>query len=358
MPSLLDPVQIGALQLPNRILMAPLTRCRASEGRVPNVLNAEYYRQRASAGLIITEATAVSPMGIGYPDTPGIWSKPQVKGWQMVTKAVHDAGGRIVCQLWHVGRISDPSYLLGEQPVGPSAIAAEGHVSLLRPETPFPVPRALELQEIPGIIEEYRRGAENALEAGFDGVELHGANGYLPDQFLHSNSNHRSDEYGGSVANRARFMLEALDAAISVWGADRVGLHLSPADNAHGVSDSDPASLYQHVVSECSKRSLAFICAREPMNSPNRLGPSLKKAFSGVYVANDTFTRETAEEVMAKGEADAVAFGRLFISNPDLPKRFELHATLNAPNPMTFYRQPADVGYTDYPSLEEAVKQG
>ena len=218
MTTLFDPIQMGELSLPNRIIMAPLTRCRASEGRVPNALMAEYYVQRASAGLIISEATSVTPMGVGYPDTPGIWSDAQVEGWKLVTNAVHQAGGRIVLQLWHVGRISDPVYLNGELPVAPSAIAAEGHVSLVRPMKGFEVPRALELDEIPAIVAAYRKGAENAKKAGFDGVEIHGANGYLLDQFLQSSTNLRTDVYGGSIENRARLMLEVTDAVIAVWG--------------------------------------------------------------------------------------------------------------------------------------------
>ena len=233
MAALLDPIRIGDWDLPSRIIMAPLTRCRASAGRVPNDLMREYYRQRASAGLIISEATSISPMDVGYPNTPGIWSKEQVAGWKRVTDAVHNADGRILLQLWHVGRVSDPFYLDGALPVAPSPIAPAGHVSLIRPEKPFVTPRALALEEIPGIIADYRRGAENALAAGFDGVEIHGANGYLLDQFLQDGSNHRTDAYGGSVENRARLMLEAVDAAISVWGPARVGLHLNPRGSSH-----------------------------------------------------------------------------------------------------------------------------
>ena len=228
MPTLFDPLALGALTLPNRILMAPLTRCRAGTRRVPNPLMRTYYAQRASAGLILSEATSVEPMGVGYPGTPGIWSADQVAGWKQVTTAVHEAGGRMFLQLWHVGRISDPSFLDNEPPVAPSAIAAKGNVSLLRPVRPYPLPRALEAGEIPGIVGAFRRGAENAQAAGFDGVEIHGANGYLLDQFLHDGANHRTDGYGGSIENRARLMMEVVDAVISVWGADRVGMHLAP----------------------------------------------------------------------------------------------------------------------------------
>jgi 2,4-dienoyl-CoA reductase-like NADH-dependent reductase (Old Yellow Enzyme family) len=349
MPTLLDPIRIGAWTLPNRIIMAPLTRCRASEGRVPNGLMAEYYHQRAGAGMIISEATSISAMGVGYPDTPGIWSDEQVEGWKLVTKAVHEAGGVILLQLWHVGRVSDPSYLDGKLPVAPSAIAAAGHVSLIRPMKAFVTPRALELGEIPGIVEDYRRGAENAKRAGFDGVELHGANGYLLDQFLQDGTNKRTDEYGGSIENRARLMFEAVDAAISVWGADRVGLHLAPRGDSHGMGDSNLAATFGYVAREAGRRRLAFICARESLDEP-RLGPALKKAFGGAFIANQKLTKETGNALLAKGEADAIAYGQLFIANPDLPLRFAQDAALNAPDPETFYAQGAE-GYTDYPAL-------
>jgi 2,4-dienoyl-CoA reductase-like NADH-dependent reductase (Old Yellow Enzyme family) len=358
MSKLFEALQVGALSLPNRVVMAPLTRCRADEGRVPNDLMRDYYVQRASAGFILTEATSVTPMGVGYPDTPGIWSDEQVAGWKQITQAVHEAGGRIVLQLWHVGRISHPVYLDGQLPVAPSAIAAEGHVSLVRPKQPYPVPRALELEEIAGVVETYRRGAQNALEAGFDGVEIHGANGYLPDQFLQDKTNQRSDEYGGSIENRARLMLEITDAAIDVWGADRVGVHLSPRGDAHDAGDSDPAATFGYVARELGHRGVAFICAREGIDGRPRLGPDLKRQFQeaggGAYIANEGFTRETAEQVVDNGEADAVAFGRQFIANPDLPRRLELDAPLNEPNPNTFYASGPE-GYTDYPALEREV---
>jgi 2,4-dienoyl-CoA reductase-like NADH-dependent reductase (Old Yellow Enzyme family) len=350
MTTLQDPIQIGDWNLPNRVIMAPLTRCRASEGRVPNELMREYYQQRASAGLIISEATSISPMGVGYPDTPGIWSKEQIAGWKRVTDGVHNAGGRIILQLWHVGRVSHPMYLNGALPVAPSAIAPDGHVSLVRPKKSFVTPRALELDEIPGIVAEYRRGAENAVAAGFDGVELHGANGYLLDQFLQDVSNHRTDEYGGAIENRARLMLEAVDAAISVWGASRVGLHLNPRGNTHSMGDSNGAATFGFVAREVGKRGIAFICARESLEEP-RLTPELKKAFGGLMLANDSFTKETGEQVLADGEADAVAYGRLFIANPDLPRRFALNAPLNEPVADTFYGS-GPRGYTDYPSLD------
>jgi 2,4-dienoyl-CoA reductase-like NADH-dependent reductase (Old Yellow Enzyme family) len=340
---------MGAWELPHRVIMAPLTRCRASPGRVPNALMAEYYRQRSSAALIISEATSISPMGVGYPDTPGIWSEEQVEGWKLITSAVHQEKSRIVLQLWHVGRISDPLYLNGALPVAPSAIAPEGHVSLVRPLKPFGMPRALELHEIPGIIEEYRRGAENAKKAGFDGVELHGANGYLLDQFLQDGSNKRTDAYGGPIENRARLMLEAVDAAISVWGADRVGLHLAPRGDSHSMGDSNPRATFGYVADQVGRRKIAFICARESLKEP-RLGPELKKAFGGVFIGNQDFTKEDAERVLARSEADAVAWGKLFIANPDLPERLAKNAPLNAPNPETFYASGPE-GYIDYPPL-------
>lgn len=349
MPTLFDPLQIGDLHLPNRIILAPLTRARAGASRVPNALMAEYYTQRASAGMILSEATSVTPMGVGYADTPGIWSREQVEGWKLVTSAVHRAGGRILLQLWHVGRVSDPLFLNGALPVAPSAIAPAGHVSLVRPKKPFVTPRALELAEIPGIIEAYRVGAQNAQLAGFDGVEIHGANGYLLDQFLQDGSNHRTDHYGGSIENRARLMLEVADAVISVWGRNRVGMHLAPRGDAHGMGDSNPAETFGYVARELGKRKIAFICARESIGE-KRLGPQLKSAFGGIYIANESFTQTSAQAVLDKGEADAVAFGKLFLANPDLPRRFALNAPLNQPTPETFYA-PGPTGYTDYPFL-------
>jgi len=351
-PTLFDPIQIGALRLPNRIIMAPLTRSRAGAERIPNALMAEYYSQRATAGMIISEATSVTAMGVGYADTPGIWSQAQVEGWKLVTQAVHESGGRILLQLWHVGRISDPMFLGGVLPEAPSAIPAAGHVSLVRPLKSFVTPRALELDEIPGIVKAYRGGAENAQVAGFDGVEIHGANGYLLDQFLHDKSNHRTDIYGGSIENRARLLLEVTDAAISVWGASRVGVHLAPRGDMHDMGDSEPVALFEFVARELGSRRIAFICARESLGA-NRLGPELKKAFGGVLIANERFDLETAEQALAAQEADAIAFGVLFIANPDLPRRLELNAPLNQADASTFYAG-GSKGYTDYPILEPA----
>ncbi|POQ02086.1 alkene reductase [Pseudomonas syringae] len=349
MATIFDPITLGDLQLPNRIIMAPLTRCRADEGRVPNAMMAEYYVQRASAGLILTEATSVTPMGVGYPDTPGIWSNDQVRGWSNITKAVHNAGGRIALQLWHVGRISHPSYLNGETPVAPSAIAAEGHVSLMRPITPLPTPRALELAEIGDIVEAYRVGAENAKAAGFDGVEVHGANGYLLEQFLLTGSNQRTDEYGGSVENRARLLLEVTDAVIDVWGAGRVGVHLSPRFDMHDMSDANRTETFSYVAKELGKRGIAFICAREH-DAEDSLGPQLKMDFGGAYIANEKFTKDTANAWLAEGKADAIAFGVPYIANPDLPERLASDAPLNEAHPETFYAK-GPVGYIDYPRM-------
>lgn len=349
MSSLHKPLRVGELELKNRIIMAPLTRCRASEGRVPNKLMAEYYTQRASAGLILTEATCVSAQGVGYPNTPGIWSDEQVRGWSEVTKSVHAQGGKIFLQLWHVGRVSDPSYLNGELPVAPSAIAAEGHVSLVRPLKNYVTPRALETHEVPGIVQDYKKGAENAKKAGFDGVEIHGANGYLLDQFLQDGSNKRTDEYGGSIENRARLLLDVTDACIDVFGAGRVGVHLAPRADSHSMGDSNREATFEYVARQLGQRKIAFICARE-YQSTDSLGPKIKKAFGGVFIANEKFNQVSAEKVIEDHEADAVAFGVSFIANPDLPKRFELKAELNTPDKMTFYGE-GPKGYTDYPSL-------
>ena len=357
MPTLFTPVTLGDLPLPNRIIMAPLTRNRAAgAGRVPTALMAEYYAQRAGAGLIIAEATSVSAQGVGYPQTPGIWSAEQAEGWRGVTQAVHARGGRILLQLWHVGRISDPSFHGGAPPVAPSAIAAGGNVSLLRPKRPHPVPRALEAEEIPGIVEDFRRGAVNAKAAGFDGVELHAANGYLIDQFLQDGSNQRGDRYGGSIENRTRLLLEVVDALISVWGAGHVSVHLAPRGDFHSMGDSDLAALFLHAARELGRRHIAFLFLRE-YAGPDSLRPRMREAFGGAVIANEKFTQETAEEVLAAGSADAVAFGVPFIANPDLPARFGKHAELNAAVPATFYTE-GPVGYTDYPALGAPSLQG
>jgi 2,4-dienoyl-CoA reductase-like NADH-dependent reductase (Old Yellow Enzyme family) len=356
MSKLFEPLQMGDLRLRHRVVMAPLTRCRASEGRVPNALMREYYEQRSGAGMILSEATAVTPQGVGYVDTPGLWSREQVEGWKAITQAVHERGGLIVAQLWHVGRLSHPDFLGGELPVAPSAIAPQGQLRVPTGHKPYVTPRELGTEEVRELVEVYRQGALNAKEAGFDGVEIHGANGYLPDQFLRDGANKRTDEYGGPIENRARFLLEVTDAAISVWGAGRVGVHLSPrALEHHSIEDSDPAATFGYVSRELGRRGVAFLGVRESVEGDGRYGPEMKRLFQeaggGAYIANESFSREEAERAIEAGEADAVAWGQLFIANPDLPRRFELDAPLNAPDPSTFYAQGA-TGYTDQPFLD------
>lgn len=353
MASLYQPVKIGALELKNRIVMAPLTRMRAVDARTPNEIMLKHYVQRASAGLIVTEATSISPQGVGYPNTPGIWSEEQIAGWRKITDAVHEAGGKIVVQLWHVGRVSDPIYLNGELPVAPSAIAPEGHVTLVRPQRPYVTPRALETSEIAGIVEDFRQAGENAKRAGFDGIDIHAANGYLIDQFLHDGSNKRSDQYGGSIENRARFLLEIVDSLLTVWSADRVGVHLNLMSNAYSMSDSNPRALFGYVAEQLNARQLAFIFAREALTQAEPIGPLVREKFSGAFIANEGITQEEAEKLIAEGSADAVSFGKLFIANPDLVARFTRQAPLNALNNDTIYRMepPFERGYTDYPFL-------
>ncbi|HAP81667.1 alkene reductase [Atlantibacter sp.] len=350
MPTLYDPVKLGSLELKNRIFMAPLTRMRAVDERAPGPLTKEYYVQRASAGLIFTEATSVTPQGVGYPNTPGIWSEKQVQAWTEITQAVHAAGGKIVSQLWHVGRISDPVFLDGEKPVAPSAIAPEGHVTTVRPQRPYETPRALETDEIPGIVEDFVKAAQNAKRAGFDGVEIHAANGYLFDQFLHDGSNKRTDRYGGSIENRARFLLDTVDAVLTVWPADRLGVHLNLMSDTYSMEDSNPLALFSYVAEQLSLRNVAYIFAREAQDFPNRVGPQVKQKFSGAWIANEGLTQQSAEELVASGEADAAAFGKLYIANPDLVERFTQHAPLNDLNNATIY-SPGATGYTDYPAL-------
>ena len=361
--TLFTPVRIGTIQLSNRIAMAPLTRNRAGQGLAPTDLNVTYYAQRAAAGLIVTEATQVSPTGIGYPNTPGIYTAEQVAGWRRVTDAVHARGGRIFLQLWHVGRISHPSLQPdGALPVAPSAVAAEGDVMTYEGPKPFVAPRALETSEIAGIVDEYAHGARLAREAGFDGVEIHAANGYLIDQFLQDNTNLRTDEYGGSVENRSRFLLEVTRAVVAVWGADRVGVRLSPRGTFNSMGDSDRAATFSHAVAEMAKFNLAYLHIVEPVAGPmaatsvpgERLTPHLRKLFRGPIIGNGGYTQQTATEAIQRGEVDLVSFGVPFLANPDLPARFAAGAPLNKPDVSTFYGGDAH-GYTDYPALEEAV---
>lgn len=351
--TLLTPLTLGAITAPNRLVMAPVTRCRAATGRVPDALTAEYYAQRASAGLIITEATVVSPSGVGYRDTPGIWNKAQVAGWRLTTDAVHAAGGRIFLQLWHVGRISDPELLAGELPVAPSAVRPAGRVRRLRPHRPYPIPRALETEEVRAIVANFGRGAANARAAGFDGVEIHAANGYLIDQFLQDSTNQRSDVYGGSVENRSRFLLEIVDAVAAVWGPGRVGVHLRPRGEEHDMGDSDPQALFEHVAAELGRRGVAFLFVRE-IEGPDSLLGDLRNAFGGAVIANEEMSVADGERLLAAGHADALALGRDFIATPDLVERVRVGALFNEQDPDTFYGE-AGVdrrrGYTDYPLL-------
>jgi N-ethylmaleimide reductase len=339
--------------------MAPLTRNRAGAGNVPHQLNALYYQQRASAGLIIAEATQVSPYGVGYPATPGIHSPEQVAGWQLVTDAVHQQGGRIFLQLWHTGRISHPSLQPnGELPVAPSAIAAEGMASTYEGEQPFVTPRALETDEIPTIVDMYRQGAANALTAGFDGVEIHNANGYLLDQFLRDGTNQRTDEYGGSIENRVKLPLEVVEAVIGVWGADRVGIRISPSSTFNSMSDSDPAKHFGYFVEQLNRYNLAYLHVLEPSESDLRHGGTavptsyFRPIYNGTLMVNWDYDFEKGNAAIASGNADLVSYGKLFLANPDLPERFRLNAPLNQPNPATFYGGDAE-GYTDYPNLKE-----
>jgi N-ethylmaleimide reductase len=354
-PDLFTPIDIGPLALPNRIAMAPLTRSRAAEGNVPTALNALYYAQRASAGLIISEATQVSPEGQGYISTPGIHSAEQIKGWQCVTGAVHAASGRIVLQLWHVGRISHQSFQPGGKlPVAPSAIKPNGQAFTAKGFEPIPTPRALELAEIPGIVAQYAQGARNAMAAGFDGVEVHGANGYLIDQFLRDGSNKRTDAYGGSIENRARFLLEVVDAVTAAVGAERTGLRISPQNGQNDISDSDPQRLFNHVASALSGKGLSFLHVIEGDTGGAPVPPfdykEIKRRFGGIVIANNGFDKNRANAAIEEGRADLVAFGKPFISNPDLVTRLYLNAPLAPANRETFYGG-ADQGYTDYPLL-------
>lgn len=359
--ALLEPVSLGDLTLANRMAMAPLTRNRAGAGNVPQTLNAEYYRQRASAGLIITEAAQISPQGVGYPGTPGIHSDAQVEGWQQITKAVHEAGGRIFLQLWHVGRISHPSLQPGGAlPVAPSAIRPKGEAFTETGMKPFLTPRALETREVAGIVEQYRRAAKKAKQAGFDGVEVHAANGYLLDQFLRDGSNYRTDRYGGSVGNRARLLFELVEAVNDVWGAARVGVRLSPVNGFNDMHDSDPDGTFGTVVEGLNRYGLAYLhVVEDAFGTDANTKQSydrrkLRDAFTGPYIANGGYTRERALEALKKGDADLIAFGQLFLANPDLPRRFALDAPLNEADPATFYGGDAK-GYTDYPFLDQTL---
>jgi len=354
-----SPINMGALHLPNRIIMAPLTRMRAPNS-IPTDLMVTYYEQRATAGLIITEATPISPQGVGYPSTPGIWSEQQIAAWQKITAAVHAENGRIVLQLWHVGRISHPDFHDGDLPVAPSAIAPKGQAVTPSGMKPFVAPRALATDEIQGIVETYRQAAKNALAAGFDGVEIHSANGYLPDQFLRDGSNQRTDNYGGSLENRARFLLEVAAAVIEAIGAEHVGIRLSPSGTFNDMADSNPEAIFSYLLAELSRFNLAYLHIVDALEGDIRHGAKvvalevLRKAYQGHLIVCGGYDQARAEAVLEQGLADAVAFGQLYIANPDLVARFKQNAPLNVPDANTFYGG-NEAGYIDYPALTTAV---
>jgi N-ethylmaleimide reductase len=358
---LFEPFKLGPLTLPNRLVMAPLTRNRALAGLVPNPLAVEYYGQRASAGLLVGEATQVSQQGQGYQDTPGIYSKEQVAGWRKVTDRVHERGGRIFLQLWHVGRISHVSLQQNNQaPVAPSAIRAKAKTFVGGTFADVSEPRALSLQEISGVIESFRKGAANALAAGFDGVEVHGANGYLLEQFAKDGTNKRTDAYGGGIENRAKLMLEVAKAVAAEAGPNRTGIRISPVTPANDISDSNPQPLYDYIVDRLSALKLVYIHVVEgATGGPRDIAPfdygSLRKRFKGAYIANNGYDFDLANKVLAANEADLIAFGKPFIANPDLVERLQRGAPLNAPDKATFYGGGAK-GYTDYPALGDSLQ--
>ncbi len=348
-------LKVGDLTLPNRVIMAPLTRSRADEERALGTLHAEYYAQRASAGLIVGEAAQISQQGIGYPDTPGLHTDAQVEGWRLVTDAVHEAGGLIFAQLWHVGRISLPRYQPGGgAPVSASAVKPDGNAFTFDGPVPFVTPRALELDELPGIVADYAAAARRAKDAGFDGVEVHAANGYLLEQFMHTGTNLREDEYGGAVENRVRLLREVTEAVVEVWGAGRVGVRVSPHSTGGGSHDEDRKETYGAAAKALDALGVAYLHTLEPAGGvapEDRVIGTLRANYGGVIIANAGYDAETGEALLASGEADAIAYGRLFIANPDLPERFKRGAELNEPDPSTFYGGGAQ-GYTDYPTLQ------
>lgn len=354
MADLSSPVQFGDLKLKNRVVMAPLTRSRATDDRVPTAMMAEYYAQRASAGLIISEATVISEEANGYLNTPGLFSDAQVEGWKQVTSAVHEKGGLIVAQLWHVGRVSDPELLNGETPVSASAVQQAGQVSLLRPKRDYVTPRPLEISEIHAITEQFKQAAIRAKEAGFDGVELHAANGYLIDQFLQSKTNKRDDIYGGSVENRARFLLEVVDALIEIWGAGRVGVHLAPRGDEHDMGDDAPRETFGYAMEELGKRKIAFFFTREYL-AEDSISDYMKQRSGDVpYIANMRLSREDAIDLLASNKADAVSFGKDYISNPDLFERLVNDSPLNELKFENMIGTNVAEGYIDYPTLNNA----
>jgi len=354
---LCTPYTMGGIPLSNRMVMAPMTRCRAGTGDVPGPLAVTYYAQRSSAGFIISEGSQVSPQGVGFYRTPGIYSAGQVTGWKNVTRAVHSAGGKIFLQLWHVGRMSHPDYLNGELPVAPSALPVGEEIHTPFGKKQIPVPRALEKKEIPGIVKQFRDGAANAKKAGFDGVEIHGANGYLLDQFTRDGSNRRTDTFGGNLRNRARLPLEVTEAVVRVWGAKKVGYRISPHFNHHAMSDSQPRETFGHLAEELGRIGIAYIHLVEPVggrlgavNPDAQMAPLIRKKFDGTLILNGGYDRESGDKAIEEGLADLIAFGTLFLANPDLPERFMSDAPLNHEDAATFYTG-EEKGYTDYPSL-------
>ncbi len=357
---LFSPVQMGKHSLKNRIVMAPMTRLRAV-GSIPTPLMVEYYTQRASAGLIITECTMISPLSNGYINCPGIYSDEQTQGWQQVTDAVHRRGGTIFLQLWHSGRVTHPALINGELPVGPSAVAATGTLHTPMGKVTLENPRALETDEIPEIVQQFRHAATNAMKAGFDGIELHGAFGYLIDQFLQDGSNQRSDRYGGSVENRTRFLLEVVAVVSEVWGSDRVGIKLSPSNTFYGMSDSNPYALFSYVLEQLNLWQLAYVHLMEPneqdLLTREVIAPVISafgRFYPGLIITNGGYDQDKGNQILASGQADLVSFGKLFIANPDLPERFLANAPLNQPDLGTFYGKSGhnlEKGYTDYPFL-------
>lgn len=357
MPTLFDPLQLGPSALKNRIFMAPMTRGRAEMDGTPTAIMPTYYLQRASAGLLITEGTNISPQAVGWVGAPGIWTEGQQAAWVPVTQAVHQVGGHIYLQLWHMGRVSHPDFLDGELPVGPSAIAAEGQSGTPQGPKPYVQPRALAADELPGIAQDYARAAVRAIAAGFDGVEIHGANGYLVDQFIRSRSNQRSDAFGGSIEKRWAFPLMVVDAVVAAIGADRVGIRVSPTGTYNGMGDEDPVASYRYGALELEKRDLAYVHVVEPLpghmmatpGAPAVL-PVIREAFKGLVIANGGHGRESGDALLAQGLADAVSFGVPFLCSPDLPARFQEGAPLNPPDFSTLYVG-GEKGYTDYPAL-------
>lgn len=358
MPTLFDPIRLGAIQASNRILMAPLTRGRATRAHVPTPIMVEYYAQRAAAGLIITEATGISQEGLGWPYAPGIWSDEQLAAWVPVVDAVHHADGRIVCQLWHMGRLVHPDFLDGAPPVSASATTGPDQAHTYDGKQPYREARALGISEIPRLLGDYRRAAGNAIKAGFDGVEIHAANGYLIDQFLRDGSNHRTDAYGGSIENRIRLLREVTQAAADTVGADRISVRLSPNEPIQGVDDSDPEPLFSAAATALREIGIAFIELREPGANGTfgkaarpPVAPAIKRAFAGPVVLNSDYDGGSGQGALESGVADAIAFGRPFLANPDLPERLRIAAPLNEDVKATWYSQGRE-GYTDYPSLE------